>query len=249
MALSRFRLLAACLLMPLTLAAQSATEIVRRADEALRGESSEAVMTMTIVRPTWTRTVTMKSWSKGTAYSMILIQSPARDKGTVFLKRRNEIWNWVPNIGRSVKMPPSMMMQSWMGSDFTNDDLVRESSAVNDYTHRLLREESIEGMTAYVVELTPKPDAAVVWGRVLMWISKTGYMQLRTDFHDEDGVLVSRMTGSDIREFDGRRLPARVEISPMDKPGHKTVMEYRSLTFGVRLDDAFFSVQNMRRVE
>lgn len=244
------RLLSALiLLLPIHLQAQSATEIVRMADELLRGESSRAEMTMTIVRPTWSRTVVMRSWSKGTAYSMILIQSPARDKGTVFLKRRNEIWNWVPNIGRSVKMPPSMMMQSWMGSDFTNDDLVRESSAVNDYTHRLLRQESVDGIPAHVVELTPLPDAPVVWGKVVMWISTTGYMQLRTDFHDEDGELVNRMTASDIREFDGRRLPARMEMEPMDKPGHKTVMEYRSLTFGVRLDDDFFTVQNMRRVE
>lgn len=229
--------------------AQSASEIVRRADALMRGESSEAVMTMTIVRPSWTRTVTMKSWSKGIAYSMILIQAPARDKGTVFLKRHTEIWNWVPTIGRSVKLPPSMMMQSWMGSDFSNDDLVRESSVVNDYTHRLLEETVLDGVPVHVVELVPKPEAAVVWGKVVMWISKTGYMQLRTDFHDEDGVLVNRMVGSDIREFDGRRLPARLEMLPMGKPGHKTVMEYSSLRFGVRLDDAFFSVQNMRRVE
>jgi outer membrane lipoprotein-sorting protein len=229
--------------------AQSATDIVRRADELLRGESSRAAMTMTIVRPNWTRTVELTSWSKGTALSMILIEAPARDKGTVFLKRRNEIWNWVPSIGRSVKMPPSMMMQSWMGSDFTNDDLVRESSVIHDYTHRLLGREEVGGLEAHVVELTPKPDAPVVWGKVVMWISVAGHMQLRIDFFDEDGGLVNRLTGTEIREFDGRRIPSRLVMSPVDKPGHSTVMEYRALTFDVGLTDDFFTVQNMRRVE
>ncbi|MDZ7808203.1 MAG: outer membrane lipoprotein-sorting protein [Gracilimonas sp.] len=117
------------------LQAQNATEIVRKMDEKMRGESLEAEVTMTIVRPNWSREVSMKSWSRGTEYSMILITAPARDRGTAFLKRGNEIWNWVPSVGRTIKMPPSMMMQSWMGSDFTNDDLVRESSSVTDYDH------------------------------------------------------------------------------------------------------------------
>lgn len=231
------------------LPAQSALEIVQKADELMRGESSESVITMTIQRPTWSRSVTMKGWSKGTQYSLILIQAPARDKGTVFLKRRNEIWNWVPGIARTVKMPPSMMSQSWMGSDFSNDDLVRESSIVNDYTHKLLGDSTIAGLPVHRIELTPKPDAPVVWGKVITFITKTGSMQLLTRFYDEDGVLVTLMQASDIRTFDGRRLPARMEMIPLDKPGHKTILQYESLKFGVSLSDDFFSVQTMRRVE
>jgi outer membrane lipoprotein-sorting protein len=229
--------------------AQSALEIVRKADELMRGESSESVITMTIQRPTWSRSVTMKGWSKGTDYSMILVQAPARDKGTVFLKRRNEIWNWVPGIARTVKMPPSMMSQSWMGSDFSNDDLVRESSIVNDYTHTLRGDSTIAGLPVHRIELIPKPDAPVVWGKVVTFITKTGTMQLLTRFYDEDGVLVTLMQASDIRTFDGRRLPARMEMVPLDKPGHKTILQYESIKFGVRLSDDFFSVQTMRRVE
>ncbi len=230
-------------------AGQDATEIVRRSDQNMRGESSVAEMVMTIVRPTWQRTVSLKSWSRGTELSLILITSPARDAGTAFLKRSSEIWNWVPNIGRTVKMPPSMMMQSWMGSDFTNDDLVRESSIVNDYTHRFVGDSTIAGMACHKIELIPKPDAPVVWGKVLMWISKADYLQLRAEFYDEDAYLVNVMTGSDVKTFDGRKIPSRMEMIPSGKPGHKTVMEYRSLDFDTGIGEDFFSVQNMRRVK
>jgi outer membrane lipoprotein-sorting protein len=115
--------------------AQDAIEIVKKADEKMRGKTSQAEMTIKTTRPTWTREMTVKTWIKGNDYAMILIQAPARDKGTVFLKRKKEVWNWLPTVERSIKLPPSMMSQSWMGTDFTNDDLVKESSIVEDYTH------------------------------------------------------------------------------------------------------------------
>jgi len=121
----------------------SAKEIIDKADKKNRGETSQGTMAMKIVRPEWERNVEMKSWSKGDDYFLIYITAPAKDKGQVFLKRKKEMWNWVPSIERMIKIPPSMMMQSWMGSDFTNDDLVKQSSIVNDYTHTLLGEETI----------------------------------------------------------------------------------------------------------
>ena len=228
--------------------AQSALEIVRKADLNMRGESSESEIVMTIVRPNWIRSITMKGWSIGTHYSMVHITAPARDAGTSFLKRRNEIWNWVPNIGRTVKLPPSMMMQSWMGSDFTNDDLVRESSIVEDYTHALLGDATIEGLICHKIEMKPKPDAPVVWDRVVVWISKDDYLQLRSEFYDEFGELVNIMVASDVKVFDGRKVPSRIEMIPVEKKGHKTVMEYKKLTFKTNLKEDFFSVANMRRV-
>jgi hypothetical protein len=123
---------------PRSLQAQDARAIVERMDKNMRGDYSTQELTMTIVRPTWQRTISMKGWSVGQDYSMILITAPAREKGQVFLKREKEMWNWVPAIDRMIKIPPSMMMQSWMGSDFTNDDLIRESSVIDDYEHRLL---------------------------------------------------------------------------------------------------------------
>jgi len=229
--------------------AQDATEIVRKMDEKMRGESLKAEVTMTIVRPDWSRQVTMESWSRGTEYSMILITAPARDEGTAFLKRGNEIWNWVPSVGRTIKMPPSMMMQSWMGSDFTNDDLVRESSAVTDYDHELVGEETIQGYECYKIEMKPKPDAPVVWTRVDVWISKEEYLELKAEFYDEFGELINVMKGMEVKEFDGRMIPSKMEMIPMDEEGYKTILEYRSMEFNENIPQSFFSVQNMRRLD
>lgn len=230
------------------LSAQDAKEIIRRADQKLRGESAYSELQMTIVRPDWTREVTMKSWSKGDELSLILITGPARDKGTAFLKREREIWNWQPTIDRTIKMPPSMMMQSWMGSDFTNDDLVRESSIVVDYEHEILGEETIDGRECWKLQLIPKPDAAVVWGKIIAWIDKAEYMQLKTEFYDEDDYLVNTMLGLEIKEMGGKILPSRMEIIPEEEVGHKTVLEYLTLDFGIDVKESFFSVQNMKRV-
>ena len=227
---------------------QDATGIIRKMDEKARGLSSTAEITMTIVRPSWQRSITMKAWTKGVDYSLILVTAPARDKGTAFLKRDNEIWNWVPNIGRTVKLPPSMMMQSWMGSDFTNDDLVRESSVVKDYDHSIAGDSTLNGYDCYKIRMIPKPDAPVVWGRVDIWVSKEEYIQMRSEFYDEDGYLINVMQSYDIQEFDDRLLPARMEMIPVEDPGNKTVLEYKSLSFDEGIPDRFFSIQNMRRV-
>ena len=173
----------------------SAYDIIKKAEDNMRGQQAYGEMKMTIQRPKWTREITMKSWSKGDDYSLVVITAPARDKGTAFLKRGQEIWNWQPSIDRSIKMPPSMMMQSWMGSDFTNDDLVRQSSLVTDFEHELKGEEAIEGRNCYIVELIPKPDAAVVWGKVVMWVDEVDFLELKIEFFDEDDYLVNTMYG------------------------------------------------------
>lgn len=226
----------------------TAKEIVAKADQKMRGETSMGEMKMTIVRPTWQREVQMKSWSKGDDYGLILITAPARDKGAAFLKRGKEIWNWQPTIDRTIKLPPSMMMQSWMGSDFTNDDLVKQSSIVTDYEHTLLGSETVEGRQCYKIQLIPKEDAAVVWGKVIMWIDKQEYMQMKTEFFDEDGYLINTMTGKNIKLLGGKLLPAILEVQPADEPGNKTIVEYLTLEFEVPIDESFFSVQNMKRV-
>jgi outer membrane lipoprotein-sorting protein len=236
-------------LLPSLAFGQTASEIIKKAEDKARGEKAYGEMKMTIVRPTWKREITMKSWSKGDDFSLVLITSPARDKGTAFLKRYKEIWNWQPSIDRSIKLPPSMMMQSWMGSDFTNDDLVKQSSLVSDFTHKLLGKERIDGRACHIVELIPKPDAAVVWGKVIMWIDENDYLELKVEFYDEDGYLVNTMYGKDIKTIGGRTLPARLELIPADKPDQKTIVEQLALDFKVKLDDSFFSVQNLKRVK
>lgn len=232
---------------PLLSQAPDALAIIKQADAKLRGETSTGTMKMTIVRPSWSREVTMKSWSKGTDFSLILITSPARDRGTAFLKREKEIWNWQPTIDRTIKLPPSMMMQSWMGSDFTNDDLVRESSIVRDYTHNILGEETIGGYPCYKIELTPKENAPVVWGKVLVWIAKDEYMQMKSEFYDEDGYLINTMLGKQVKKLDGKLLPSIMEMIPAEEEGHKTIIEYLDLSFDKPIKESFFSIQNMKR--
>jgi outer membrane lipoprotein-sorting protein len=190
----------------------------------------------------------MKSWSKGQDYSMILITEPAKERGQAFLKRDKEMWNWLPSIDRMIKIPPSMMMQSWMGSDFTNDDLVRESSIVKDFTHYLEGEETIRGYEAYRIRLDPKPDAAVVWGKIVIWVSKEDLLELKAEFYDEDGYLVNTMHLSDIREMGGRKLPTHWEMIPADEEGKKTVLQLISADFTVDIEESFFSQQNLKRL-
>lgn len=229
--------------------AQDATEIVRQADQKMRGESSYAEMSMTIIRPDWTREISMKTWALGTEYSLIMITGPARDKGVAYLKRGNEIWNWQPSIDRVVKLPPSMMSQSWMGSDFTNDDLVRESSTVKDFTHTLLGDTTIENRSAYKIELLPKENAAVVWGKILLYISKDQYLQLVTKFYDEDMYLVNTMIASDIRQFGDRQVPSKLTVMPADEEDQKTVLEYQNMEFNINIDPSFFSIQKMKSLK
>lgn len=227
---------------------QNATAIIRKADELMRGTSSYAEITMTIVKPDWQRTMTMKAWSLEPHYSLVYMTQPARDKGTVTLKRGNEVWNWLPSVQKVIKIPPSMMLQSWMGSDFTNDDLVRASSIVSDYTHSLLGREMYEGHECYKIQLVPKPEAGVVWARVLIWISTEGSLELKTEYYDENGSLVKSFLGSKVRTFGDRKLPAHWEMVPQNSNGNKTVLEYNELKFNVSLNSDYFSLQNMKRI-
>lgn len=226
-----------------------ATDIVRKADDKVRGDYSQAEMVMRIVRPTWQREITMKTWSRGRDLGLVLVTAPARDKGTAFLKRQREVWNWQPTIDRTIKLPPSMMLQSWMGSDFTNDDLVKESSVVEDYRHTLAGDTLLAGRPCYRIVMMPKEEAAVVWGKVVSFIDKKDYLQLLTRFYDEDNMLVNTMVGSQVQLLGGRLLPARLEVIPADKPRHRTVIEYRSLRFDLPLPEDFFSLQNLKRVK
>ncbi len=227
---------------------QSAEEIIRKANDKMTGESNSSEMVMKIIRPDWTREIGIKSWAKGTEQSLVLITAPARDEGAAFLKREKELWNWQPTINRVIKMPPSMMMQSWMGSDFTNDDLVRESSIVEDYEHQLLKDTVIEGRNAWKLALIPKENAPVVWGKIEAYIEKEDYLQLLFKYYDEDGYLVNTMVLSDIRNIGGRVIPTKMEMIPAENPDQKTMIIYENMQFDISIDDGFFSIQNMKRI-
>jgi len=226
----------------------SARDIVKKANDKATGLTSQGTMKMTIVRPDWSREVTMKSWSKGTQYYLIYITEPVRDKGQVFMKRDQDMWNWMPSINRMIKLPPSMMGQSWMGSDFTNDDLVRMNSILDDFTHQIVDSENTGGYECYIIELIPKPEAAVVWGKIKLWISKEDFYELKGEYYDEDEQLVNEMVSSDIRQMGDRKLPSRTVMVPVDKPGNQTILEMVDVVFNKPLEDDFFSQQNMKNV-
>jgi len=227
----------------------SALEIVTRADSKSRGESSYSEMTMTIVRPTWQRSISMKVWSKGTDFALIKITEPAKDKGTGFLKRSKELWNWVPAIDRMIKMSSSVMGQSWMGSDFTNDDMVRESSMIKDYTQKLLGEEEVRGYQCYQIELMPLPDAPVVWGKVIVWIDKETFNFIRQENMDENFELAQTMENYDFKQFGDRLLPSRMEMTPADKTGQKTVITISKAQYNIPMEESFFSQQNLKAIQ
>jgi outer membrane lipoprotein-sorting protein len=228
----------------------SATEVVTRANEKIKGESSGfSAMTMEIIRPTWNRTISFKTWTKTTELSLSLVTAPRKESGQTFLKRGKEMWNWNPTINRMIKLPSSMMSQGWMGSDFTNDDLLNESSMVTDYTHHLLGKEVQSGKECYHLELKPKQEAAVVWGKVVVWISLGDFLQLRTEFYDEEAKLVKTEVAQEIKTLGGRVIPTRFELIPAEKPGFKTVIKLESIEFNRPIADQFFSQQNMKNVK
>ncbi|HBC3362334.1 outer membrane lipoprotein-sorting protein [Vibrio parahaemolyticus] len=226
--------------------AESAFDIVQKSDQAMRGKSSYSEATMEIVRPDWTRSMTMKSWTKGTELSLVLVTAPAKDKGSASLKRHREMWNWVPSIERIIKIAPSMLSQSWMGSDFTNDDLINQSSIVVDYQHALVGNDSFEGDKVWVIEATAKPDSPVVWNKVTLWISQSTYLQRKVEFYDEFDERVNVLTTYDVKELGGRKIATRMEMKPVDKPGNKTIFTTHQAQFDFDINDDFFSQQQMK---
>jgi len=228
--------------------AQDAKEIVRRADEKMRGNTLQSEMIIRTVRPTWTREMTVKAWTKGTQYSMILIKSPQKDEGIAFLKRQKEVWNWMPVLERTIKLPPSMMSQSWMGTDFSNDDLVKESSVLEDYDHSILGDTLIGDRSCYRIQMLPKPEAAVVWGKLIVCIDKKDYLELNTLFYDEDGELINIMNGYDIKMMDNRLIPTRMEMIPVDKKNQKTELIYKQVLYNRPIDNSFFSIEKMKNL-
>jgi outer membrane lipoprotein-sorting protein len=228
--------------------AQSAADIVKKADEKMRGTTSRAELIIKTIRPSWTRSMDVKVWMKGNDFSMILIQSPAKDKGIVFLKRKKEVWNWMPALERTIKLPPSMMSQNWMGTDFTNDDLVKESSVVTDYDHSILGDTVIDKRDCYIIQMIPKPEAAIVWSKLIVCIDKKDFLELHTRFYDEDGKIVNIMNAYDVKMMDGRLIPTRFEMIPMDKKNQKTEMRYKNIQFNRPIGDGFFTSEKMKTV-
>ena len=223
-----------------------AREIIDRVDRLWRGDSSRGRMAMEIHTEHWSRTLEMQVWSLGVDYSLVRVLSPAREEGTATLKAGQEVWNYLPRVDRTIKVPASLMMGSWMGSHFTNDDLVKESRIIDDYDFEIAFEGDREGVTVWEFTLTPKPEAPVVWGRIEEQVRQDDLMPTWVRYYDEDGTLVRTLTFDDYRLMGDRMVPAKMLVTPADKPNESTTVLYSDLEFDIDIGEDFFSLRNLR---
>jgi len=222
-------------------------EILDKIDKMWRGESSTGTYQMKIKTSNWERTLRIKSWTKGLDHTLIKIEYPKKEKGVATLKVQNNLWNYLPKINRVIKVPSSLMMGSWMGSHFTNDDLVKESTLANDYHHLITFQGERDKQEVYEITLRPKEDAAVVWGKIVILVRKDDLMPLYEEFFDEEEKPVRKMTLTDVKMMGGRLLPTRMTVVPYDKPGEFTEVTYGEISFDVELPDPFLSLRNLQQ--
>ena len=239
-------LAAAILLPPPAYGQQSAREIVDEVDRLLRGESSRGRFTMEIVTEHWSRELEIRVWSLGTDYALARVLAPPKETGTATLKIDDDVWNYLPRVDRTIKVPPSLMMGSWMGSHFTNDDLVKESRLIEDYDIEIDYEGPRNGVEVWEFVLTPKPEAAVVWGKIVEQVRKQDRMPTWVRYYDERGRLKRTMTMGEYRVMDDRLVPTVATVVPADEPDERTAIRYEELDFDVGLTPEFFSLRNLR---
>ncbi|MBN2551838.1 MAG: outer membrane lipoprotein-sorting protein [Spirochaetales bacterium] len=221
-----------------------AREVIEKIDQLYRAQSSYALMEMEIVNPNWERTLRLEAWSSGTEKTMIRILAPAKERGTGTLRIGNEMWNYLPKVDKTIRIPPSMMMSSWMGSDFTNDDLVKEFTFAEDYTFRYGEVEAPEENRLYI-ECTPKQGRPIVWERVLLVVDSRSLLPVTEKFYDEEGKLMRTMSFREVKSFGDRRIPSVMELVPHDEKG-KTVIRYLEAEFDIDIPDGTFTTRNLR---
>lgn len=233
------------LLLESALFAETSSDIIQKVEDNLNGKTAYMQFSMIVKTPRYERKMQMESWSEGTKKSFIRITYPKKDRGITFLKVNNQMWQYVPKIEKTIKIPSSMMLQSWMGSDFSNDDLARESSILDDYNHQLIDENA----TSYSIDLLPKEDAAVVWGKIIMIVSKSYYLPLSAHYYDEDGLLIRSLHYQQFKQMDDRIYPTRWEMQPKtaDKREHSTIVSVEKATFDEEISPSYFTKQALKR--
>lgn len=217
--------------------------ILERVEGLLWGRTVQGKYQMSVTTPGWQRTLELAIWMDRPDKSMIRILAPAKEAGIGSLRLKAEMWNYLPSVERIIKIPPSMMLQPWMGSDFTNDDLVKESSILDDYTHRVLPSSTPD---AWLVEALPKPDAAVVWGKLLYTVRKQDTMPLKQEFYSERGELVRILRFYDERRIGGRVIPTRWEMRQVAKPGNMTTIIVKETAYDRPIDPEVFTQRALR---
>lgn len=217
--------------------------LVRQVEQQYMGASSRAQTTMMVKTSHWERSLEMEAWSLDRDYFLVRIIEPAKERDVATLKRFREVWNYLPKVDRVIKVPPSMMGGSWMGSHITNDDLVKANHIEKDYNLRLIEETD----TYFLVECLPKADAAVVWGKIVYRINKTPQVPEQIDYYDEEMVRVREIHFDDVQQIGDRIVPMRLTVLPLEKPDEQTILHYRELVFDLPLDENYFSLRNLKK--
>lgn len=228
------------------LAGVEIADILNDLDHLFRSENSQVDVEMTISNPNWERTLNISAWTRGMDETFLVINTPKKDKGISTLRKNKEMWNYFPRVDKVIKVPPSMMMGSWMGSDFTNDDLVHESSFLHDYDATFLDEEMLSD-ELLLISLKPKEQTITVWGEIQLYVRKSDHIPTKQVYYDEHGEKIRILLLKDIKEFDGRKIPSLLEMIPQSKEGHKTTLHYLNAQFDQAIDADTFSLRNLKK--
>lgn len=237
---------------PLALVAEKTStdrtkEILRQIDDMWRGDSSHTLMSMEVKTVHYTRKMTMEAWSKGKEKTLVRILKPLKEKGTASLKSGTSIYSYLPKTNRTVRLTSGMMMGSWMGSHFTNDDLVKESRMEEDYDPRISFEGQRDGVGILEFTLIPKADAAVVWGKVVIEVHSKSLLPITQVYYDEDMQVARTFTFSEIKKLGVRKIPTVMRVVPADHPDEYTELVYKKLELDVPIKDDFFSLARLKR--
>jgi outer membrane lipoprotein-sorting protein len=223
----------------------AARDLIRRAMDHWRGQTSHSGMTMTIHRPDWERSMTMESWNKGDKLSLVRVVKPKRDAGNATLLKDNNMWSYSPKVNRVIKVPSSMMSQSWMGSDFSNKDIAKSTDIIEQYDHTLTGKEVREGHTYYTVTSIPHEDAAIVWGKEVL-IIRDDYVLMEEQYWDQDGALVKRLRTERVAVMGGRPVAQLMRMGKVDTPDEWTELEAEYIEFDLELADSLFTLSSLR---
>lgn len=226
---------------------QKAVDIIHKSEDAIKGESCYGKFTMNIIRPDYQRSMTMQSWWVGNEKSLIVILSPIKDRGNKTLKIKNELWSYLKNTKTTMKLPASMMLQSWNGSELTIDDLVRESNLAKDYLSSILKEEQIGSEMCWKIDMNPNPQAAVVWGHIYYWVRQKDYLPALIQYYSEKGELIRIMKFSDYQRMSGRMIPAKWIIESNKKPGNYTEFIFNDVKFDIVIPERIFSIRELEK--